>query len=145
MLQPKKIKFRKYRKKRLKFNFETQKKIRFGFLSLKILEPARITTMQLESSYRVLTRKIKKNAKVLVCIFPRTPVTSKPSEVRMGKGKGNLDHWATQLKAGTVIYKIENTKYKSSSPKFRLIKAKAALSAASSKLPCKCKIMNNNF
>jgi large subunit ribosomal protein L16 len=91
MLQPKKIKFRKYRKKRLKFNFENQKKLDFGFLSLKILEPARITTRQLEASYRVLSRKIKKNAKILVRIFPRVPVTSKPSEVRIGKGKGNFD------------------------------------------------------
>ena len=92
MLQPKKIKFRKYRKKRLKFNFKAQKKVNYGFLSLKILEPARITTMQLEASYRVLVRKIKKNAKVLICIFPRVPVTAKPREVRIGKGKGNLDH-----------------------------------------------------
>lgn len=145
LLQPKKIKYRKYRKKRLKFNFKNQKKLNFGLLSLKILEPARLTSIQLESRYRVLTRKIKKNAKISVCVFPMIPVTSKPREVRMGKGKGNLDYWATQVKAGTIIYQIENIKFKASSPKFRLLKAKAALIAAASKLPCKCKIINNNF
>jgi large subunit ribosomal protein L16 len=92
MLQPKKTKFRKYRKKSLKLNFKIQKKLDFGILHLKTLEARRINAIQLESSYRILIRKIKKTAKINICIFPNIPVTKKPREVRMGKGKGSLDH-----------------------------------------------------
>jgi len=138
--QPKKTKFRKNQKGRLK-KISRNGQLRFGMLGLKALRPVRITRAQLESGRRAIARRTKKLGKVWVNVFPDLIVTAKPSETRIGKGKGRLDYWACRISPGTIIYEIERTQYRGSSPKLRLNEAQAALKAAAIKLPCRTTIV----
>lgn len=105
-LQPKKFKYKNLKKGKLtKFEFKSNK-LTFGEIGLKSERSGFINSRQIESARRAITRKIKRKGKVWIKIFPDFPVTSKPTESRMGKGKGNLSHWAAKIKGGTVLFEI---------------------------------------
>ena len=142
MLQPKKTKFRKSCKGRLK-NIERKSKLRYGSYGLKALEPVKLTASQLEAGRRAIAFRIKKLGKLWVRPFPDLPVTKKPSEVRIGKGKGNVNHWVCRVLPGTFLYEIESNFFSNGiSPKLRAEKARAALRAASIKMSCQTVIVS---
>jgi large subunit ribosomal protein L16 len=132
MLQPKKTKYRKMQK-----NPQTGKATRgtnvdFGKYALKALEPAWITSRQIEAARRAMTRYIKRGGKIWIRIFPDKPITKKPNEVRMGSGKGNIDHYAAVVKPGRILFEMDGV-----TPEV----AKEALRLARHKLPIKTKII----
>ena len=132
-LQPKKIKYKKIRKGKLsKLEFKSNN-LQFGEIGLKAQESGLISARQIESVRRVITRKIKKKGKIWIRIFPYLPITSKPTESRMGKGKGAVDHWVARVRGGTVLFEICGI------PKHT---AKEALKACSKKLPIKSRIFD---
>lgn len=105
LLQPKKIKYKKIRKGKLsKYNYRNN--LTFGTIGLKAVESGLITARQLEAARQAISRKIKKKGKLWIKIFPQIPITKKPNEVRMGKGKGNISHWAAKVKGGSVLFEI---------------------------------------
>ncbi|MFP3974900.1 MAG: 50S ribosomal protein L16 [Dehalococcoidia bacterium] len=106
MLQPKKVKHRKMHRGRLKGKAQSGNKVDFGELGLQALEPAWITSRQIESARIAITRHVKRGGKVWVRIFPDKPVTARPPETRMGKGKGVVDHWVAVVKPGRVMFEI---------------------------------------
>ena len=106
LLQPKKTKYKKIRKgklPKLKFN---SNRLKFGIIGVKSIESGLITARQLESARQAITRKIKRKGKLWVKIFPNIPVTTKPTAVRMGKGKGGVNHWVAKISAGTILFEI---------------------------------------
>ena len=106
LLQPRKFKFKKLRKGKLK-KFIYNSKLNFGLIGLKTTESGLITSKQIESARQAISRKIKKKGgKIWIKIFPKTPITKKPNEVRMGKGKGNLSHWAAKVRGGSIVFEI---------------------------------------
>ena len=107
MLQPKRTKFRKRHKGRVKGNAQRGSTLSFGTFGLKALEPTWITNRQIESARVALTRYMKREGKVWIRIFPDKPITKKPLEVRMGKGKGAPDHWVAVVKPGRIMFEIE--------------------------------------
>ena len=107
MLQPKRTKYRKQQKGRNKGLAYRGALVSFGSFGLKSLEPSRITSRQVESARIAMTRYMKRDGKVWIRIFPDKPVTSKPAEVRMGKGKGSLDHYVAIVKPGTIMFEID--------------------------------------
>lgn len=107
MLQPKRTKFRKRHKGRVKGNAHRGSTLAFGTFGLKALEPTWITNRQIESARVALTRYMKREGKVWIRIFPDKPITKKPLEVRMGKGKGAPDHWVAVVKPGRIMFEIE--------------------------------------
>lgn len=107
MLQPKRTKFRKQFKGRIHGEAKGGSDLNFGHYGLKSTEPERITARQIEAARRALTRHMKRQGRVWIRIFPDTPVTSKPVEVRMGKGKGSVDFWACKVKPGRVMFEID--------------------------------------
>lgn len=107
MLQPKRTKFRKRHKGRVKGNAQRGSTLAFGTFGLKAMEPAWITNRQIESSRVAITRYMKREGKVWIRIFPDKPITKKPLEVRMGKGKGAPDHWVAVVKPGRIMFEIE--------------------------------------
>ena len=107
MLQPKRTKFRKMHKGRIKGQAKGGSDLNFGTYGLKALEPERITARQIEAARRAMTRHMKRQGRVWIRIFPDLPVTSKPIEVRMGKGKGSVDFWACKVKPGRVMFEID--------------------------------------
>lgn len=105
-LQPKKLKYKKTRKGKLsKFEFRSNI-LRFGTIGLKAAESGTITARQIEAARQAINRKIKRKGKIWIRIFPHLPITKKPTEVRMGKGKGAVAYWATKVKGGTVLFEI---------------------------------------
>lgn len=126
MLIPKKTKYRKYQKGRVGGIQSNGGGLSFGDFGLISLSPARITARQIEACRVAISRKMKRIGKVWISVFPDIPVTSKPAEVRMGKGKGNIDHWMCRVKSGSVLFEVSGV-----SPEI----AKIALDAASAKLP----------
>lgn len=105
-LQPKKIKYKKLHKnKLLKLEFRSNQ-LRFGTIGLKALKSGLISARQLEAARQAINRKIKRKGKIWIRVFPVLPVTKKPIEVRMGKGKGSVDHWSVKVKGGTVLFEI---------------------------------------
>jgi large subunit ribosomal protein L16 len=100
MLSPKKTKYRKAFKGRIHGNSKGGTALNFGSYGLKTLEPERITARQIEAARRAITRQMKRQGRVWIRIFPDLPVTDKPAEVRMGKGKGAVDHWAARVAPG---------------------------------------------
>jgi len=128
MLQPKRTKFRKMHKGRIKGQAKGGSDLNFGSFGLKALEPERITARQIEAARRAMTRHMKRQGRVWIRIFPDLPVTSKPIEVRMGKGKGSVDFWACKVKPGRVMFEIDGV----SEPI-----AREALRLAAMKLPIK--------
>jgi large subunit ribosomal protein L16 len=132
MLRPKQTKFKKFRKGKIKQISSSPCQIKFGSFGLKSLEAGRITARQIEATRRAITRRLKRSGKVWVRIFPDRPITSKPTEIRMGKGKGAVDFWVCPISAGAILYEIEGVSKEL---------AKSAFSAGSSKLPVLTKII----
>lgn len=132
MLQPKRTKFRKMFKGRIKGQAKGGADLNFGSFGLKALEPERITSRQIESARRAITRHMKRQGRIWIRIFPDTPVTKKPTEVRMGKGKGSVEFWAAKVKPGRIMFEIDGV----GEPV-----AKEALRLAAMKLPVKCRVV----
>jgi large subunit ribosomal protein L16 len=107
MLQPKRTKFRKMHKGRIKGEAKGGAYLTFGHYGLKALEPERVTARQIEAARRAITRHMKRQGRVWIRIFPDVPVSSKPTEVRMGKGKGSVDFWAAKVKPGRIMFEID--------------------------------------
>ena len=107
MLQPKRSKFRKQHKGRIHGNAKGGYDINFGSYALKAIEPDRVNARQIEAARRALTRHMKRQGRVWIRIFPDVPVTAKPIEVRMGKGKGSVDRWVAKIKPGRVMFEVD--------------------------------------
>ena len=135
MLQPKRTKFRRVQKGRSRGLSHRGSTISFGSFALKCLEPGWITSRQIEASRIAVTRNMKREGKVWIRIFPDKPVTSKPAEVRMGKGKGAPSHWVAVIKPGRIMFEADGVSYEV---------AKEALRLAAQKLPVKCKFVVRN-
>ncbi|MDG2187048.1 MAG: 50S ribosomal protein L16 [Hyphomicrobiales bacterium] len=133
MLQPKRTKFRKMHKGRISGNAKGGFNLNFGSYGLKSLEPSRVTARQIEAARRAMTRHMKRAGRVWIRIFPDVPVSKKPTEVRMGKGKGSVEYWAAKVKPGRMMFEIDGVP---------IDVAKEALSLAAAKLPVKCKIVS---
>ena len=107
MLQPKRTKFRKQHKGRIRGKAKGGTDLNFGAYGLKAQEPDRVNARQIEAARRAITRHMKRAGRVWIRVFPDVPVTSKPTEVRMGKGKGSVDFWAARVKPGRVMFEID--------------------------------------
>ena len=131
-LQPKKVKFKKVRKgKILKLNFKSNK-LNFGLVGLKSIESGTVSAKQIEASRQAIMRKIKRSGKLWIRIYPNIPITKKPIEVRMGKGKGSVAYYSAKISSGTVLFELcgvnKNT-------------AIAAFKTGGAKLPIKTKVV----
>ena len=107
MLQPKRTKFRKQHKGRIHGEAKGGSTLNFGTFALKATEPERVTARQIEAARRAITRHMKRQGRVWIRIFPDVPVSSKPTEVRMGKGMGSVDFWACKVKPGRIMFEID--------------------------------------
>ena len=132
MLSPKRTKYRKSFKLQPKETV-VKSKLCFGSFGLKSLETGRITNRQIEAARRAITRKMKREGRVWIHLFPHIPVTSKPTEVRMGKGKGSLSHWVSIVQPGKLLFELDGVSIEL---------AKQALSFGAGKLPIKTKFVN---
>jgi large subunit ribosomal protein L16 len=128
VLQPKRTKFRKQFKGKNRGLAQAGNKVSFGEYGLKATERGRVTARQIEAARRAMTRHIKRGGKIWIRIFPDVPISSKPLEVRMGKGKGNVDHWVAKIQPGSVLYEMEGVSEELAREAFRL---------AANKLPIK--------
>jgi large subunit ribosomal protein L16 len=137
MLQPKRTKFRKMQKGRMKGNAQRGATIAFGSFGLKSQEEGWITSRQIEAARIAVTRYMKREGQVWIRIFPDKPVTSKPAEVRMGKGKGAPSHWVAVVRPGRIMFEAEGVSKEV---------AQEAMRLAAQKLPIKCKfVVRNNY
>lgn len=132
MLQPKRTKFRKKQKGRIKGIAQRGHKVAFGSFGLKSLEPGYITSRQIEAARIALTRYLKREGQIWIRIFPDKPITKKPAEVRMGKGKGAPEYWVAVVKPGTIMFEVGGVK---------LEQAQEALRLGAQKLPVKTKFI----
>jgi len=107
MLQPKRTKFRKMQKGRNRGMAQTGSKVSFGEYGLKATGRGRITARQIEAARRTMTRRIKRGGKIWIRVFPDKPITNKPLEVRMGKGKGSVEYWVAEVQPGKMLYEME--------------------------------------
>ncbi|KQT83566.1 50S ribosomal protein L16 [Aurantimonas sp. Leaf443] len=107
MLQPKRTKYRKAFKGRIHGNAKGGTSLNFGNFGLKAMEPERVTARQIEAARRAITRQMKRQGRVWIRIFPDLPVTAKPTEVRMGKGKGGVEYWAARVAPGRIMFEID--------------------------------------
>lgn len=124
MLQPKRTKFRKMQKGRNRGVASRGSKVSFGEFGLKSTTRGRITARQIEAARRAMTRHIKRGGRIWIRIFPDKPISKKPLEVRMGKGKGNPEYWVSQIKPGTMLYEMEGVSEEVAREAFRLAAAK---------------------
>ena len=127
MLQPKRTKFRKQHKGRLHGKAKGGTDLNFGAYGLKAQEPERVTARQIEAARRAITRQMKRQGRVWIRIFPDVPVTSKPTEVRMGKGKGSVDYWVARVKPGRVMFEIDGVNEETAREALRLGAAKLSV------------------
>jgi large subunit ribosomal protein L16 len=132
MLQPKRTKHRKAHKGRIKGDAKRGATLAFGTFGLKSLEPKWITNRQIEAARQAMTRHMKREGNVWIRIFPDKPITKKPAEIRMGKGKGNLEYYAAVVHPGRIMFEIAGVS---------LEVAKGALALAAQKLPIATKIV----
>ena len=132
MLQPKRTKFRKMQKGRMKGNAQRGNQIAFGSFAIKTLEECWLTARQIEAARIAVTRYMKREGQIWIRVFPDKPVTKKPAEVRMGKGKGNPELWVAPIRPGKIIFEAEGVP---------LEIAKEALRLAAQKLPVKTKFV----
>tara|TARA_B100000686_G_C16096314_1_gene621046 strand:- start:10 stop:429 length:420 start_codon:yes stop_codon:yes gene_type:complete len=132
MLSPKRTKFRKAHKGRIHGNATGGTNLNFGAYGLKAIEPARVTARQIEAARRAITRHMRRAGRVWIRIFPDVPVSSKPTEVRMGKGKGSPEYWMCRVKPGRIMFEIDGV---------AALIAKEAFDRASAKLPMKTKFI----
>jgi large subunit ribosomal protein L16 len=107
MLQPKRTKFRKAHKGRIHGVAKGGTDLNFGQFGLKATEPERVTARQIEAARRAITREMKRQGRVWIRIFPDLPVSQKPTEVRMGKGKGSVEYWAARVKPGRIMFEVD--------------------------------------
>lgn len=124
MLQPKRTKFRKMQKGRLRGLALRGAKVSFGEYGLKATTRGRVTARQIEAARRAMTRHIKRGGRIWIRIFPDKPISKKPLEVRMGKGKGNPEYWVAQVKPGVVMYEMEGVSEDIAREAMRLAAAK---------------------
>ena len=127
MLQPKRTKFRKQQKGRNRGLAVRGSKVSFGEFGLKATGRGRITARQIEAARRAMTRHIKRGGKIWIRVFPDKPITNKPLEVRMGKGKGNVEYWVAPIQPGRVLYEIQGVTEDQAREAFRLAAAKLAV------------------
>ena len=127
MLQPKKVKHRKVMKGRMKGKALRGSTVSFGEYGLQAMDRGRITARQIEAARIAMTRYVKRGGKIWIRIFPDKPVTKKPAETRMGKGKGNPEEWVAVVKPGRVLYEIEGVNSKVAQEAFRLAAHKLPL------------------
>ena len=132
MLQPKRTKYRKAFKGRITGTSKGGYTLAFGSFGLKALEPERVTARQIEATRRAVTREMKRQGKVWIRVFPDTPVSAKPIEVRMGKGKGSVDRWVARVAPGRILFEIDGVPD---------AVALEALRLGAAKLPIKTKII----
>ena len=132
MLQPKRTKFRKMHKGRIKGTAKGGYTLNFGSYGLKALAPERVTARQIEAARRAMTRHMKRAGRVWIRIFPDVPVSKKPTEVRMGKGKGTPEYWAAKVKPGRIMFEIDGVTD---------AVAREALRLGAAKLPVKSKVI----
>lgn len=132
MLQPKRTKFRKMHKGRIHGNAKGGTSLNFGAFGLKAMEPERITARQIEATRRAITRAMKRAGRVWIRVFPDVPVSKKPTEVRMGKGKGAVEFWAARVKPGRILFEIDGV------PE---TVARQALTLGAAKLPIKTRFI----
>jgi large subunit ribosomal protein L16 len=132
MLQPKRTKFRKAQKGRNRGIAHRGSTINFGSFGLKTLQPGWLTARQIEAARIAVTRYMKREGQVWIRVFPDKPVTAKPAEVRMGKGKGGPSHWVAVVRPGRIIFECEGV---------TLEVAQEAMRLAAQKLPVKCKFV----
>jgi large subunit ribosomal protein L16 len=124
MLQPKRTKFRKQFKGRIKGAAKGGTELNFGAFGLKAMEPDRVTARQIEAARRAMTRHMKRAGRVWIRIFPDVPVTKKPTEVRMGSGKGAVEFWAARVKPGRIMFEIDGVSREVAEEAMRLGAAK---------------------
>lgn len=132
MLMPKKVKFRKQQRGRMKGKAWKGHTVAFGDYGLKVLEPGWITDRQIEAARVAITRFVKRNGRIWIRIFPDKPVTKKPQETRMGKGKGSPEQWVSVVKPGRILYEMEGVTE---------TQAREAMRLAGHKLPLKTKFV----
>lgn len=132
MLQPKRTKFRKAFKGRIHGNAKGGTELNFGAFGLKAMEPERITARQIEAARRAITREMKRQGRVWIRIFPDLPVSKKPTEVRMGKGKGSVEYWTARVKPGRIIFEVDGVSD---------VIAKEALRLGAMKLPIMTRVI----
>jgi len=132
MMSPKRTKFRKAHKGRIKGTAKGGTSLNFGSHGLKAVEPERITARQIEAARRAITRHMKRAGRVWIRIFPDLPVTSKPAEVRMGKGKGSPDYWAARVHPGRIMFELDGVTDEV---------AREALRLGAAKLPIKTRVV----
>lgn len=132
MLQPKRTKFRKAFKGSISGQSKGGFTLSFGQFGLKALEPERVTARQIEATRRAITREMKRQGKVWIRVFPDVPVSAKPIEVRMGKGKGSVDRWVARVAPGRILFEIDGVPEEV---------ARQALALGAAKLPIKTKVV----
>lgn len=128
MLQPKRIKFRKVQKGRNRGMAHTGNKVSFGEYGLKATGRGRVTARQIEAGRRTMTRRIKRGGKIWIRVFPDKPITEKPLEVRMGKGKGAVEYWVAEIQPGKMLYEMEGVAEDVARDAFNLAAAKLPVS-----------------
>lgn len=136
MMQPKRTKFRKQQKGRNRGLAQNGNAVSFGEYGLKAIGRGRITARQIEAARRAMTRHIKRGGKIWIRIFPDKPISKKPIEVRMGKGKGNVEYWVAQIQPGKMLYEMEGVGEDVAREAFRL---------AAAKLPIKTVFVNRTI
>jgi large subunit ribosomal protein L16 len=127
MLQPKRTKYRKQQKGRNRGLAQRGNKVSFGDFGLKAVERGQITSRQIEAARRAMSRYVKRGGKIWIRIFPDKPMTQKPLEVRMGKGKGNVEYWVALVQPGKVLYEIEGVTKDIAEEAFKLAAAKLSV------------------
>ena len=132
MLMPTKTKFKKQHKGRIHGAAKGGSELAFGSLGLKAMSPERVTARQIEAARRAITRHMRRQGKLWIRIFPDVPVSKKPAEVRMGKGKGAIEYWVCRVKPGRIMFELDGVKPEMAMECMRL---------ASAKLPVKAKIV----
>jgi len=132
MLQPMRTKFRKAHKGRIHGTATSGTNLAFGHFGLKAMEPERVTARQIEAARRAMTRHMKRSGRVWIRIYPDVPVSKKPIEVRMGKGKGTPEYWVCRIKPGRILFEIDGVTVQV---------AKEALALAAAKLPIKTRFV----
>ena len=132
MLQPKKTKFRKQQKGRMKGNAQRGNQLAFGSFGIKAMDECWITGRQIEAARQAVTRHMKREGQIWIMVFPDKPVTKKPAEVRMGKGKGAPEYFVARVSPGRILFEAEGVPHEV---------AKEALRLAAQKLPVKCKFV----
>jgi len=132
MLQPKRTKFRKQFKGRIHGAAKGGTNLDFGGFGLKAMEPNRVTAREIEAARRAITREMKRQGRVWIRVFPDLPVSKKPVEVRMGKGKGSVEYWAARVKPGRIVFEIDGVSEET---------AKEALRLGAMKLPITTRVV----